>query len=312
MMAASPGWLDALQRTRRAAFGRLAALLGTGEITSAVWEEVEALLIQADLGPALAAKVRGELQSECARLGLTRKDELQRSLRAQLLGLLSPAQEFAPSQRPCVILVVGVNGSGKTTTIAKLAQRFRARGQSVLMAAADTFRAAAVEQLGVWAARAGVEIVHGAAQGDPGAVAHDAAQAALARRIDVLLVDTAGRMQTRTNLMEELKKVDRVLGKVVAGAPHETWLVIDATGGQNALSQARAFKEAVNVTGVVLAKLDGSAKGGMTFAIQAELGLPVRYVGLGEGINDLALFDRERFLDGLLAVESAPLGPLAR
>jgi fused signal recognition particle receptor len=259
----------------------------------------------------LAAKVRGELQSECARLGLTRKDHLQRSLRAQLLGLLSPAQELSPSQRPCVILVVGVNGSGKTTTIAKLAQRFRARGHSVLMAAADTFRAAAVEQLGVWAARAGVEIVHGVAQGDPGAVAHDAAQAALARRTDILLVDTAGRMQTRTNLMEELKKVHRVLGKVVAGAPHETWLVIDATGGQNALSQARAFKEAVNVTGVVLAKLDGSAKGGMTFAIQAELGLPVRYVGLGEGINDLALFDRERFLDGLLAVEGAPLGPLA-
>jgi fused signal recognition particle receptor len=273
---------------------------------------MEALLIQADLGPTLAAKVRADLQLESARLGLTHKDELQRGLRSQLLGLLSPAEEFAPSQRPSVILIVGVNGSGKTTTIAKLAQRFRARGHSVLMAAADTFRAAAVEQLGEWAARTGVDVVHGTPHGDPGAVAHDAAQAALARSIDILLVDTAGRMHTRTNLMEELTKVHRVLGKVVTGAPHETWLVLDATGGQNAISQARAFKEAVKVTGVILAKLDGSAKGGMTFAIQADLGLPLRYVGLGEGIDDLAPFDRERFVDGLLAAEGAPLGPLVR
>ena len=310
-MAASPGWLDALQRTRRAAFGRLAALLGAGEITPAVWEEVEALLIQADLGPTLASKIRRELQSESGQFGLARKEELQRALRAQLIGLLSSAEEFVPSQRPSIILVVGVNGSGKTTTIAKLAQRFRTHGHSVLLAAADTYRAAATEQLGEWAARTGVEVVHGKALGDPGAVAHDAAQAALARAIDILLVDTAGRLHTRFNLMEELKKVHRVLGKVVAGAPHETWLVLDATGGQNALFQARAFKEAVKVTGVILAKLDGSAKGGMVFAIQEDLGLPVRYVGLGESSTDLALFDRERFVDGLLAVEDAPLGPLA-
>jgi fused signal recognition particle receptor len=310
-MAASPGWLDALQRTRRAAFGRLAALLGAGEITPAVWEEVEALLIQADLGPTLASKIRRELQFASGGFGLARKEELQRALRAQLVGLLSSAEEFVPSQRPSVILVVGVNGSGKTTTIAKLAQRFCTHGYSVLLAAADTYRAAASEQLGEWAARTGVEVVHGKPQGDPGAVAHDAAQAALARAIDVLLVDTAGRLHTRFNLMEELKKVHRVLGKVVAGAPHETWLVLDATGGQNALFQARAFKAAVDVTGVILAKLDGSAKGGMVFAIQEDLALPVRYVGLGESSTDLALFDRERFVDGLLAVEGAPLGPLA-
>ena len=310
-MAASPGWLDALQRTRRAAFGRLAALLGAGEITPAVWEDVEALLIQADLGPTLASKIRRELQSASGRFGLARKEELRRALRAQLIGLLSSAEEFVPCQRPSIILVVGVNGSGKTTTIAKLAHRFRTHGHSVLLAAADTYRAAATEQLGEWAARTGVEVVHGKAQDDPGAVAHDAAQAALARAIDVLLVDTAGRLHTRFNLMEELKKVHRVLGKVVAGAPHETWLVLDATGGQNALLQARAFQEAVKVTGVILAKLDGSAKGGMVFAIQEDLGLPVRYVGLGESSTDLALFDRERFVDGLLAVEGAPPGPLA-
>jgi len=310
-MAASPGWLDALQRTRRAAFGRLAALLGAGEITPAVWEDVEALLIQADLGPTLASKIRRELQSASGRFGLARKEELRRALRAQLIGLLSSAEEFVPCQRPSIILVVGVNGSGKTTTIAKLAHRFRTHGHSVLLAAADTYRAAATEQLGEWAARTGVEVVRGKAQGDPGAVAHDAAQAALARAIDVLLVDTAGRLHTRFNLMEELKKVHRVLGKVVAGAPHETWLVLDATGGQNALLQARAFQEAVKVTGVILAKLDGSAKGGMVFAIQEDLGLPVRYVGLGESSTDLALFDRERFVDGLLAVEGAPPGPLA-
>ncbi len=297
-----------MQRTRRAAFGRLAALLGTSEITPAIWDEVEALLIQADLGPALAAEITAEVRSQAARSGLIRKDELQRALRERLLARLAPADEYRPQQRPTVVLVVGVNGSGKTTTLAKLAHTFRAQGRSVLLAAADTFRAAAAEQLGVWAARTGAEFVAGTENGDPAAVAHDAAQAALARGIEVLLVDTAGRLHTRFNLMEELKKVRRVLGKVVPGAPHETWLVLDAMGGQNALAQARAFKDAVEVTGVILAKLDGSAKGGMTFAVQKELGLPVRFVGLGEAVDDLAPFDPERFVDGLLAPDEAPAG----
>jgi fused signal recognition particle receptor len=266
---------------------------------------VEALLIQADLGPALAAEITAQVRGQAARAGLIRKDELQGALREQLLRLLTPAVEYQPTQRPTVLLVVGVNGSGKTTTLAKLAHAFRAQGRSVLLAAADTFRAAATEQLGVWAARMGAELVAGKENGDPAAVAHDAAQAALARGIDVLLVDTAGRLHTRFNLMEELKKVRRVLGKVIPGAPHETWLVLDAMGGQNALAQARAFKDAVEVSGVILAKLDGSAKGGMTFAVQRELGLPVRFVGLGETLEDLAPFNPERFVDGLLAPEAA-------
>ncbi len=307
-MAASRSWLDALQRTRRAAFGRLAALLGSSEITPAIWDEVEALLIQADLGPALAREITADVRRQAARSGLIRKDELQHALRERLLALLTPAQEYQPTQRPAVVLVVGVNGSGKTTTLAKLAHTFRAQGRSVLLAAADTYRAAATEQLGVWAARTGAEFVAGKENGDPAAVAHDAAHAALARGIDVLLVDTAGRLHTRFNLMEELKKVRRVLGKVIPGAPHETWLVLDAMGGQNALAQARAFKEAVEVSGVILAKLDGSAKGGMTFAVQKELGLPVRFVGLGETLEDLAPFDPERFVDGLLTPEEAPAG----
>jgi fused signal recognition particle receptor len=307
-MAASRSWLDALERTRRAAFGRLAALLGTSEITPAVWDEAEALLIQADLGPALASAICAALRIESGRAGFVHKDDLQRALRGQLLALLTSAEEYVPAQRPTVILVVGVNGSGKTTTIAKLAHRLQAQGHSVLLAAADTFRAAASEQLQVWAGRTGAEVVAGKEHGDPAAVSHDAAQAALARGSDVLLVDTAGRLHTRFNLMEELKKVQRVLGKVIPGAPHETWLVLDAMGGQNALAQARAFKDEIAVSGVILAKLDGSAKGGMAFTVQKEIGLPVRYVGLGEKLEDLAPFDRERFVDGLLAVEDLPAG----
>ncbi len=269
---------------------------------------MEAVLIQADLGPALAAQITTELRNEAARTGLMRKAELFQALRGQLLAQLAPMAPYEPTQRPTVVLVVGVNGSGKTTTLAKLAYAFRMQGRSVLLAAADTYRAAATEQLGVWAERSGAEFVSGKENGDPAAVAHDAAHAALARGIDVLLVDTAGRLHTRFNLMEELKKVRRVLGKVIPGAPHETWLVLDAMGGQNALAQARAFKAAVEVTGILLAKLDGSAKGGMTFAVQKELALPVRFVGLGERLEDLAPFDPGRFVDGLLATESAPAG----
>jgi fused signal recognition particle receptor len=195
---------------------------------------------------------------------------------------------------------VGVNGSGKTTSIAKLADRYQREGKRVLLAAADTYRAAASEQLEVWAQRLKVELITGAPGSDPGAVAFDAAQAALSRKADLLIVDTAGRLHTRFNLMEELKKIRRVLGKVVPGAPHHTWLVLDATTGQNALAQAAGFREAVAADGVILAKLDGSAKGGIVFRIRSELGLPIVFVGLGEQSQDLAPFDREKFLDGLL------------
>jgi fused signal recognition particle receptor len=202
---------------------------------------------------------------------------------------------------PAVVLLVGVNGSGKTTTAAKLGKQFAGQGKKVLLAAADTFRAAAVDQLQVWGDRLNLPVIAGQPNADPGAVAYDAVQSAISRNIDIVLVDTAGRLHTRYNLMEELKKVYRVTGKALPGSPHATWLVLDATTGQNALQQARAFKEAVQVSGIILAKLDSSARGGMAFAIQRELGLPILYAGLGEKPDDLTRFDREAFVDGILS-----------
>jgi fused signal recognition particle receptor len=199
-----------------------------------------------------------------------------------------------------VILLVGVNGTGKTTTAAKLARHLQLQNHSVMLGAADTFRAAAVEQLSVWGERLNIPVIAGQPNADPGAVAHDAVSAARARNLDVLIVDTAGRLQTKFNLMEELKKVRGVIGKTQPSAPHETFLVLDATTGQNALSQARAFKDTTGLTGVVLSKLDGSAKGGMAFAIGRELGVPIRFVGTGEKFEDLAVFDPEKFVAGLL------------
>jgi fused signal recognition particle receptor len=200
-----------------------------------------------------------------------------------------------------VVLIVGVNGSGKTTTIAKLGKRFKDEGKQVIFGAADTFRAAAVDQLQVWADRLDIPIITGQQGGDAGAVAYDTVQAAIRRNIDIAFIDTAGRLHTRFNLMEELKKVYRVVGKAMPNAPHAVWLVMDATTGQNALQQAKAFKEAVNVTGVILAKLDSSARGGMAFAIQRELDLPILYAGLGERPEDLMAFDPDAFVDGILA-----------
>lgn len=223
-------------------------------------------------------------------------------LREELLQRLdSPPELDFSTQKPAVILIVGVNGSGKTTTIAKLGKKYNQEGQKVLLAAADTFRAAAVDQLEVWADRLNLPIIAGQPNGDPGAVAYDAIQAGIARKADLVLVDTAGRLHTRANLMEELKKVHRVSGKALEGAPHAVWLVLDATTGQNALQQARAFKEAVKVTGVILAKLDSSARGGMAFAIQKELGIPILFAGLGEKPEDLEKFNRESFVDGILS-----------
>jgi fused signal recognition particle receptor len=203
--------------------------------------------------------------------------------------------------RPFVILLVGVNGSGKTTTAAKLGRRFADEGKRVLLVAADTFRAAAVDQLQIWAEQLSLPSFVGQVSADPGAVAYDAVQSAVARKMDVVLVDTAWRLHTRYNLMEELKKVQRVVGKALPGAPQAVWLVLDATTGQNSLLQARAFKEAVAVTGVILAKLDSSARGGMAFAIQHELGLPILFAGLGEKADDLQLFDPDAFVEGILA-----------
>ena len=294
-------WKDGLSRTSKAAFGQIASILGTSEITADTWDDLEALLLQADLGIETTASVLDSLKRTARTEGLTRANELLATLRQELRARLITPPALTLNHKPSVILVVGVNGSGKTTTIAKLASRYNSEGKKILLGAADTFRAAAMDQLQVWGDRLKVEVIVGAFESDPGAVAFNAVQAGVARSVDIVMIDTAGRLHTRFNLMEELKKVNRVIGKALPGAPHEVWLVLDATIGQNALQQARAFKEAVNVTGVILSKLDSSARGGMAFAIQRELGLPILFAGLGEKPEDLQPFDPDAFVDGILS-----------
>ncbi|MGQ9522372.1 MAG: signal recognition particle-docking protein FtsY [Anaerolineae bacterium] len=289
-----------LARTRNAVFSRIAALLGASEVTPQVWEELEELLIQADVGVETTLALMERLRRRARDEAILRADRLRDALNEELRALLPTPPPLNLGGRPLdVILIVGVNGSGKTTSIAKLGYRYRQEGRKVLLAAADTFRAAAMDQLRIWGERAGCPVVSGPEGGDPGAVVYDALQAARSRGMDMVIVDTAGRLHTRYNLMEELKKVRRVAARSVEGAPHETLLVLDATTGQNALSQARHFLEAVEVTGVILAKLDSTARGGIVFAIARELKLPVRFVGTGEGLDDLAPFDPDAFLRGL-------------
>lgn len=294
-------WRDGLDRTRKVTFGRIASLLGVTEIANETWEDLEAALLQADLGLETTNLVLESLRNQVRLHGLTRSDELQETLKTELLSRLdaSPVLEL-DVHKPAAILLVGVNGSGKTTTAAKLGKQFQNAGKKTLLVAADTYRAAAVDQLQVWGERLGLPVIAGQQGGDPGAATFDGIQAGIARGVDRIIVDTAGRLHTRFNLMEELKKVYRVAGKALEGAPHATWLVLDATTGQNAFQQARIFKDAVNVTGIILAKLDSSAKGGMTFAIQRELGIPILYAGLGEKPEDLQPFDRAAFVEGIL------------
>jgi fused signal recognition particle receptor len=296
-------WKQGLEKTSKATFGRIAYLFGATEVDDETWEELEAILVQADLGVETTEDIVKAMRQRVENEGVIRTSDLQNTLHNELLRRLEPVPPLALDQhKPAIVLLVGVNGSGKTTTAAKLGKQFRQQGKQVLLAAADTYRAAAVDQLQVWADRLDLPVIAGQPGADPGAVAYDAVQAAISRRIDIVLVDTAGRLHTRFNLMEELKKVHRVVGKALPGAPHEVWLVLDATTGQNALNQARAFKDAVKVTGVILAKLDSSARGGMAFAIQRELGLPILYAGLGEKPDDLQRFDREAFVDGVLTL----------
>jgi fused signal recognition particle receptor len=284
---------DSLGKTRRAMTEQLAAA-AFDPADDEAWERLEEALIAADVGVPTTAELvsRLEARPDLGELG----EELAREA-AELLGEPGRLELDGP---PSVILVVGVNGTGKTTTIGKLASRLSEHGHSVLLAAADTFRAAAEEQLEIWADRAGADFVGSERGGDPAAVAYDAIEAATARGRDVVIVDTAGRLHTQTNLMQELSKVYRVIERRLPGAPHETLLVIDATTGQNGLQQARLFKDAVNVSGVALTKLDGSAKGGVALAIAHELGLPVKLVGVGEGIEDLRPFDPRDFARALL------------
>lgn len=295
-------WREGLAKTSKSAFGRVASILGATEIDHDTWDDLEAMLIQADLGVDTALDIIAALREHVRENGLLRSDELKSALRAELRSRLGEGQsDPLPNAVPSVILLVGVNGSGKTTSAAKLGARYQAQGKKVIFGAADTFRAAAVEQLQVWGDRLAIDVVAGAPESDPGAVAYNTVQAGLARGADVIFIDTAGRLHTRFNLMEELKKVERVVGKAHPGAPHAVWLVMDTTTGQNALQQARAFKDAVGVTGIILTKLDSSARGGMVFAIRKALNLPILFAGLGEKVADLTIFDPDAFIDGILA-----------
>jgi fused signal recognition particle receptor len=284
---------DSLGKTRRAMTEQLAAA-AFDPADDEAWERLEEALIAADVGVPTTAELVRRLEAR-PELG-----ELSEALAEEAVALLGEPGRLGLDGKPSVILIVGVNGTGKTTTIGKLASRLREHGHAVILAAADTFRAAAEEQLEIWADRAGADFVGSERGGDPAAVAYDAIDAATARGRDVVIVDTAGRLHTQTNLMEELAKIRRVIERRLQGAPHETLLIVDATTGQNGLQQARLFSEAVDVSGVALTKLDGSAKGGVALAIAHELGLPVKLVGVGEGIEDLRPFDPDDFARALL------------
>jgi len=302
----SPGRLErfrqGLRRTREGFVGRLAGLFQSTDRPPEDWdEELESALIQADLGPGAAQEI-----VERVRQGARGKSPSWETLRAVardvmremlITGTASPA---APTAGPRVILVVGVNGGGKTTTVGKLARRMAGSGDGVLLCAADTFRAGAGEQLQQWASRVGVECIGHGSGADPAAVVHDAATAAVARSCDALIIDTAGRLHTQDPLMRELEKIVRVVGRQIEGAPHEVLLVLDATTGQNGMNQARQFLSAARVNGLVLTKVDGTARGGVALRIVQEFGIPLRYVGVGEGPDDLVEFDADDYLDGLL------------
>lgn len=299
-MQSDSAWSQGLVKTRKNVFGRMAAMLKGGQVTDDLWDEMEELLIQADVGVSTTADILRSVQARVQADGVRNREGVLRLLKDEMVRLLAVAEPLNDSGRILtVILIVGVNGSGKTTSIAKLAHYYQAQGRKVMLAAADTFRAAAIDQLKVWGQRAGVEVIAQQPGSDPGAVVFDAIQACRARGVDVLIVDTAGRLHTKHNLMQELRKIHSVVAKQVHQGPHETLLVLDATTGQNALSQAQHFKEAVEVTGIIVAKLDGTAKGGVVLGIARELGVPIRFVGLGEKMQDLAVFDARRFVEGL-------------
>jgi fused signal recognition particle receptor len=293
---------ESLSRTRQVFVGKLAAVFGASELTVDTWDDVEALLIQADLGVDTALDVTSALRRKVTSDGLTTHTQLNAALKETLLDMIPepPPLALDEPRQLTVVLVVGTNGSGKTTTIAKLARRFSDQGRRPILAAADTFRAAAIDQLKVWGERVDIPVIAGQPGGDPGAVTYDAIRAARARGHDLLFVDTAGRLHTKYNLMEELKKVRQVAAKNVHEAPHEVWLVLDGVTGQNALQQARHFKADVGVTGVIVTKLDSSARGGMIFSIMRDLELPVRYIGIGEGLDDLIPFSAPDFVDALI------------
>lgn len=296
---------ERLTRTREALSDNISKLFKGGRpIDRALLDELEELLFQADLGP-IASEVMSEINRLHARGEIKGEDEVRAVLREVLLGFVAPkdvrAGEAELTHKPTVVLIVGVNGSGKTTSIAKLAHRFQSQGKSVLLAACDTFRAAAAEQLEIWAKRNDAPLVRGKEGADPASVAFDAVESACVLGIDVVLVDTAGRLHTQTNLMQELSKVQRVIQKRLPGAPHEVWLVLDGTNGQNAIQQAKQFTAHVQVSGLVITKLDGTARGGAVCQIVRELRLPVRYIGTGEQLGLLEPFEATAFVDAIVS-----------
>ncbi|CUT04218.1 signal recognition particle-docking protein FtsY [Candidatus Chrysopegis kryptomonas] len=299
---------DGLTKTRNNLLDKITNLFSsTKVIDDNFFSELEEILITADVGvnmtmeiiSRLKERLKSERINDVSEVNLILKDELEKILKS-IDNQTSHDPFYIPSdKKPFVIMIVGVNGVGKTTTIGKLAYNYKIRGKKVLIGAADTFRAAANEQLEIWAKRAGVDIIQQQKGSDPGAVAFDTLKSAIARNIDVVLIDTAGRLHTKSNLMEELKKVKRVMQKVIPDAPHEIWLVLDATTGQNAIQQARQFTQSIGVTGLIITKLDGTAKGGVLFAIVNELKIPVKFIGVGEDIDDLQPFDPSAFVDAI-------------
>ncbi len=294
---------QAVTRTRDSFSESIGSVLALArEVDETSLAELETVLLAADIGSATAREIIESLRQRGLRQGIEGGDELKRLLKLELKSVLDgvATEDVIPATAPDVVMMVGVNGTGKTTTTGKLAAYYTAQGRSVMMCAADTFRAAAIEQLEVWATRSGVPMIKTKTGGDPSAALYDACTAAKARATDVLIVDTAGRLHTKTDLMKELDKMRRTAGRLVPGAPHQTLLVMDATTGQNGLQQARLFTEAARVTGIVLTKLDGTAKGGIVLAIATELGLPVKFVGIGEKMEDLLPFDSAAFVDSMV------------
>lgn len=306
---------ESMGKTRERLAGGLRSVFGIGHIDESIYDKLEAVLIQADVGVETTSQLVAEMRTRVREEGITTGEAMYQALREELTQLMRTggtahqpnpntaiadhAIHWTHPDGPHVTLVAGVNGSGKTTTTGKLSAKLRAQGRSVVLGAADTFRAAAAEQLTIWSERSGAEIVRSSEGADPASVAYDAVDKAVAKKANNVLIDTAGRLHNKVNLMEELKKVQRVVAKRLPGAPHEVLLVLDATTGQNGLQQARLFTEALTVTGIVLTKLDGTAKGGMVIAIQRQLGIPIKYIGVGEGIDDLQPFDPESFISAL-------------
>jgi fused signal recognition particle receptor len=290
-----------LAKTRQQLGGQLNALFGGGKIDAETYEELETILLTSDIGVAATQKLLDNLKKRVKRENLEETTALKQALKMELLEVLRPLEIRLDTENhlPFVIMMVGVNGAGKTTTIGKLAKRFQAEGNTVLIAAGDTFRAAAREQLQVWGERNEVQVISSEG-GDPAAVIFDAVNSAIAKKIDIIIADTAGRLPTQMHLMDEIKKVQRVINKAYPGAPHEILLVIDANTGQNAVSQVKAFDDALGVTGLVLSKLDGTAKGGVIVAIAEARPIPIRYVGIGEAIDDLRPFSAKSFVDAMI------------